>query len=316
MISIIMSTYNGSRFLEEQINSILLQEETAWKLYIFDDGSKDGTEELLRTFEKEHPSKIRFIKNERNYGAKGNFFQGLRWVMENEEEPSDYFSFADQDDVWDRDKLSKSLKKMKEIEGREGLPAAVFSDVRLTDSELHLLAPSYFKASGLKKDELHFSSLLMENKAIGGTLLINSSLARLQWKAENREGGYPKRAKMHDWWFALMAVSLGRVGFLSEATESYRQHGGNVVGGEGFFNYVRARLSSLGEIRGRLRENMLQGEAFLSYFAEELSEDNKAILRDFISLKNGGFFRKRWLIVKRGFYKSGFVRNLALFLFI
>lgn len=316
MISIIMGTYNGGVFLSEQIESILAQAATDWRLFIFDDGSSDDTEAIARAYEEKFPEKIKFFRNEANHGAKGNFFQGLMRVFKKEAPDSEYFAFSDQDDVWDRKRLSLGLEKMKEVEGDGSLPVAVFSDVKLVNKELEVLKESYFSTAKLDKKKLDFASLLMENKAIGGTMLLNSRMVRLEAEAEEKMGTYPKKAKMHDWWFALLGSGLGRVGFIEEATEAYRQHETNVVGGESFFSYVKNRIFSFTEIRKRLIQNVSQGEEFFSYFSPHLSASKKEVLEDFISLKESGFLRRRRLIVKHGFYKSGFVRNIGLFLFL
>lgn len=316
MISIIMGTYNGERFLREQLDSILSQEETNWKLYIFDDGSKDKTEFIAKEYEKRYPEKIFFFKNKENHGAKGNFFQGLNRVFRELNPESEYVAFSDQDDVWYENKLSLVLSKMKEMEREKKLPSAVFSDVRLTDWNLKEKADSYFEAAGLDETKVDFASLLMENKAIGGTMLINRALIEKELSSEKREKSYPKKAKMHDWWFMLMAAAFGKIGYVKEPTEAYRQHESNVVGGASFFAYLKERVLRFREIKGRLDENVSQGEEFLRFFEKDLSEESLRILKDFVRLKESGFFGKRTILIKHRFYKSGFIRNLALFIFI
>lgn len=316
MISIIMGTYNGEKYLREQVDSILAQDMKDWRLFIFDDGSKDGTEKIASEYEKEHRGKIFFFKNQENYGAKGNFFQGLSHVLNDAAPESEYFAFSDQDDVWDENKLSLAVAEMQRIKGEKVLPCAVFSDVRLTDESLTVTAPSYFDSAHLRKDKLDFASLLMENKAIGGTMMINHKMAKLHETAKKRAGGQPKRAKMHDWWFALIGAALGEVRFINRPTEKYRQHGENEVGGEGFYSYLKERLTGFSRLRYMLYENLSQGEEFLEFFKQELSFEKKEILDDFIKIKKSGFLKRRRLLQKRGFYKSGFLRNLALFIVI
>lgn len=314
MISIIMSTYNGEEFLAEQIDSILNQDYEDWKLFIFDDGSKDRTEEIVREYQKKREGKIFFLRNERNFGAKGNFFRGLKKVAKQLEPKSEYYAFSDQDDVWDRDKLSLSLSRLKEIE-EEGFPAAVFSDVRTTDKTLKILEDSYFKGAKINMRQLDFASVLMENKAIGGTMLMNKAMVQLEMEREDQIGDVPKQAKMHDWWFALLGIGLGRVAFLERATESYRQHERNVVGGKSFFSYVKNRIFHY-KLRKSIEENILQGEEFQEYFGEFLKSENKEILENFVKISKSGFLRRRYLLVKYGFWKSGWIRNVALFLFL
>lgn len=316
MISIIMGTYNGERFLSEQIASIVAQTRRDWKLFIFDDGSKDETCRIARDYERLYPEKIFFFQNKRNYGAKGNFFQGLGRVAKELEMDSDYFAFSDQDDVWYPNKLSLMLSKIEEVEGKDKRPAVVFSDVEITDKDLNVVGASYYAEAKVKVDRLDFASLLMENKAIGGTMMVNLSLVLKQMAAETVRGGFPEKAKMHDWWFMLLGASLGKIGYVKEVTEAYRQHENNVVGGTSFFSYVKMRLFSLSEIPKRLEENFEQAEDFLNFFGEELAKEEREVLKAFLSLREEGFFRKRKILMEHGFYKSGLIRNLALFVWI
>ena len=82
MIAIIMGTYNGEKYIKEQIASILTQDYTDWKLFIFDDGSKDNTEKVVNEYVKDYPDKISFRKNKINFGAAGNFFNGIKEVAD------------------------------------------------------------------------------------------------------------------------------------------------------------------------------------------------------------------------------------------
>ena len=212
MIAIIMGTYNGEKYIREQIDSILSQDYRGWKLFIFDDGSKDGTESIVKEYVKSYPDKIFFSKNRENYGAAGNFFNGIREVASLLVPGAEYFCFSDQDDVWVEDKLSRSLAKIMQIE--DGEPALVFSDVAITDKNLTITADSYFEAEKVDKTKISLNYLLMENKLIGGTVMVNRALVNLELKAEEA-GLIPyEKAKMHDWWFGLLAAAFGKIGYV------------------------------------------------------------------------------------------------------
>ena len=227
---------------------------------------------------------------------------------------AEYFCFSDQDDVWVEDKLSRSLVKIMQIE--DGGPALVFSDVAITDKNLTITADSYFEAEKVDKTKISLNYLLMENKLIGGTVMVNRALVNLELKAEEA-GLIPyKKAKMHDWWFGLLAAAFGNIGYVEGFTEYYRQHGNNVVGGESFNSYLKARISKIDEIRHRIDENISQGEEFLKYFGEMLAEPELSIVKEFVSLRTKGFLDKRVSIIKNRFLKSGLIRNIALFIFM
>ena len=314
MIAIIMGVYNGEKYIKEQIGSIIAGDCKDWKLFIFDDGSKDNTEKIVKEFIKNYPDKIYFEKNRENFGAAGNFFNGTKRVKEELAPEAEYFCFSDQDDVWVEDKLSRSLAKIKEIEG--GRPALVFSDVAITDKNLKVTADSYFKAEKVDNTKIALNYLLMENKFIGGTVMVNKALVDAELKAEEKGLLPHKKAKMHDWWLGLIAAGLGRVGEVKGFTEYYRQHGGNVVGGETFGSYFISRISKLKEIRQRIYQNIEQAEEFLSYFGDSLPPDKKRITKEFVKLKDRGFIGRRMSLIKNRFFKSGFIRNIALLIFI
>ena len=313
MIVIVMGTYNGEKYIREQIDSILAQDYAEWRLFVFDDGSKDGTEEIVAEYVRKYPDKIYFQKNKKNFGAAGNFFNGIKEAASLSPE-AEYFCFSDQDDVWVKDKLSRSLVKIKEIE--KGRPALVFSDVAITDKNLNVTAKSYFEAEKVDRTKLSLNFLLMENKLIGGTVMINKALLEAEFVAEKRGLVPYKKAKMHDWWFGLIAAGLGEIGYVDGFTEYYRQHGNNVVGGESFSSYVIARLSKIDEVRQRINQNIEQGEEFLRYFGDYLSEANLKTVREFVRLKNMFFWGRKISIIKNKFLKSGFIRNIALFIFV
>lgn len=314
MIAIIMGTYNGEKYIREQIDSILAEDYKDWKLFIFDDGSKDDTEAIVSSYVKKYPDKIHFQKNKVKFGAAGNFFNGIKEVATKFWKEAEYFCFSDQDDVWVKDKLDRSLAKMKDIEN--GKPALVFSDVAITDKNLTITANSYFEAEKVDREKTSINYLLMENKLIGGTVMINRALFELEMKAEEKGLVPYKKAKMHDWWFGLIAACFGKIGYVEGFTEYYRQHGDNVVGGESFGSYFVARLSKMYEIRHRIRENIEQADEFLKYFGEYLLETELRVVKEFVSLRNKGFLGRRISIVKNKFLKSGFIRNIALMIFV
>lgn len=314
MIAIIMGTYNGEKYIKEQIDSILSQDYKDWKLFIFDDGSKDNTESIVNEYMKNYPDKIYFQKNKVNFGAAGNFFNGIKEVTTKLEPEAEYFCFSDQDDVWVEDKLSRSLAKMKQIE--EGEPALVYSDVAITDKNLTITAASYFEAERVDATKVSLNYLLMENKLIGGTVMINKPLVELELRGEER-GLIPyKKAKMHDWWFGLLAAGFGKIGYIDGFTEYYRQHEHNVVGGSSFISYIKARISKMNENRLRIRENITQGEEFFKYFGEYLSDKKLSIAKEFVALKTKGWLGRRISIIKNKYLKSGIIRNIALLIFI
>lgn len=333
-IAIIMATYNGEKFLGEQIDSICRNTVQDWKLYLFDDGSTDGTILAAESYAARYPGKIQIHRNEKNLRSAGNFYCGARFVYERE--PADYYMFCDQDDRWDADKIEVTLKKMQELEqesasvsrrhtqpfgkepavgeraGASDIPLLVYTDSRMTDQEGHEICPSFQAASHLNSENCDFAHLLMENKMPGCTQMMNHALLTAAFS----HPGIPEHFIMHDWWLGLVAACFGRIGYLNRATMGYRQHGGNVVGGQSFVSYVKERISGIGRLREMLRADVRQGAEFYEWYGGQMREPERQTAEAFAELEKAGFFRKKALLCRYHFWKSGFVRNVALFLLL
>jgi glycosyltransferase involved in cell wall biosynthesis len=304
-ITVVMTTYNGEAYVEEQLTSILKGDFKDFSIHVYDDGSTDGTRAILERYAAAYPEQVQIFFNPQNKGVIRNFMEGAALS------DSPYLMFADQDDVWLFDKLKKSLAAIKKEEESVGsqVPVVVFTDATVVDENLSVLAASFHKSNHLNTKKLTLSRLLMENKVIGCTMIINRAM-------QKRLMPYPVGLRMHDWWIGLIGVALGRISYLPESTLLYRQHGKNVVGSKNFGNYVKKRVSALGEQRKALEKTEGQAAAFFAAFEPELSQKEKEVLKAFASLKTAGFFKKRYLLIRYGFWKTGVLRNIGVFLLI
>lgn len=318
MIAIIMATYNGENYLREQIDSLLGQTVKDWVLYVCDDGSSDGTLAILAEYATQIPGRLYIHCNEKNLRSGRNFLAGLCRV--HHQAQADYYLFCDQDDRWDPDKLEVSLAEMKKLEKKFGpaVPLLVYTDSRMTDAEGEVMNPSFQQASHYRQGDWDLAHLLMENRLPGCTECFNGPLAEKVVKDLEHSGEleFPEAMKMHDWWVALTAAAFGHIGYVDRSTMDYRQHGGNVVGGSGFAAYIKNRLSGISKQKEAIRADIRQGADFLARYEKELPEGQKAILEAFCNLEQVGFLRRRYLLCRYGFWKSGLVRNTALFLLI
>ena len=237
MIYIIMSTYNGADYVQQQLDSILAQTEQDWQLLIRDDGSSDGTMQILTAYAESRPDKIRIIDNGgQNVGVVRSFELLLEQCSE-----ADYVQLADQDDVWKPDKLSKCLGRMKEAEDKYGTycPLIVHCDLVVTDSSLNPIAPSFWQYANIHPEILDHNAhyLAICNSAQGCAAMINH--AAVAAVLPFREGVY-----MHDAWIGLkVLVSGGHIIALPEALMFYRQHDDNVIGAQAY----RFRIDNLKE---------------------------------------------------------------------
>ncbi|HOP11093.1 MAG TPA: glycosyltransferase family 2 protein [Oscillospiraceae bacterium] len=306
-LAILMATYNGEKFLAEQLDSLLRQDFQNWTLLVSDDGSKDGTITLLRDYAGRFPDKIRLIEKEKpSGGAKQNFFfltrqaEGYRYIM-----------YCDQDDIWKPEKIRLALEKMKALEnGSPDTPCLVHTDLEVVDENLGLIAPSFIQYSGLNPRRNALSQLLTQNVVTGCTMMINRALWK--WASVPTE---EDSILMHDWWFALIASAAGKIGFIPQPLILYRQHGGNAVGakdGRGLravlyhlknFNYKKHRQA--------LIDTMIQAGQLLKLPNLQLDEREKNMLRDYANGAQTGKLRRIYITFKYRIWKSGLIRKVA-----
>jgi glycosyltransferase involved in cell wall biosynthesis len=169
-----MSTYNGERYLNQQLDSILAQSVSEWQLFIRDDGSTDSTLDLLQKYANNHPKKIHIITDGENLGACKSF-ERLLQLHGN----ADYIAFADQDDVWLPDKIELSLRTIKQAEQQyPNLPIVVHTDLQVVDEHLNEISPSFWQYSNIRpsllNDNLHYLAIC--NSVTGCTALLNHNV--------------------------------------------------------------------------------------------------------------------------------------------
>ena len=230
-IAILLSTYNGSKYLIEQLDSILDQSYLNYVIVARDDGSCDDSLKILDKYSKKFTDKFHLLDQDNlNRGASGSFSYLIEYVLENQELlglASAYMMFCDQDDIWCADKIVTQVVAMLEAEegqtGKESLPLLIHSDLWVVSEEKALIAKSLVSYQGLEIDRNRFSNLVISNIVTGCTALINEALAR-------KAVPVSRQAIMHDWWLALVATAFGKLVFIERPLVYYRQHGTNTIG--------------------------------------------------------------------------------------
>lgn len=306
---IILATYNGEKYLKSQIDSIFENTYKDFKLFIVDDNSSDNTREILLTYKKVYPEKIYLKFNEINLGVKRNFMFSLLENLDKYE----YFMFCDQDDIWKVDKISLSIKKIKEIEDRKkNLPILIHTDLELIDSKGTLLNKSMYKKNNFKYIN-SLSKLLVENKVTGNTILINSKLAYIScYNIENRVSDI----FMHDYYLALIAKSFETLYFIDKPLVLYRQHGNNILG-------ASSKFKNKNEIKNNYKYLVTQANVVkevLEYYKVNYNlyktlnvvEDNINLIKMFIRMSKSNIFMRIYYLFKYKFYKSKFLYTLSL----
>lgn len=211
-IIILMSTYNGGDYLDEQLKSIYAQTYKKFRVYVRDDGSQDLTKEILNQYKQQYEN-FEWFSGE-NEGASKSFFLLMKIVPLEDA----IYVFADQDDVWLPHKLQHIYKVFETDDNMK--PVLYCGDTILADDKLQILKKENFG----KKIYPSFGNALIENICIGCTSAMNSCLlSKLVEKV-------PQYEVMHDWWFYLTAACYGTVIYDSEPLLYYRQHEGNAVG--------------------------------------------------------------------------------------
>ena len=215
-VVVIMSTYNGEKFMNEQIDSILAQEDVDIKLHIFDDCSKDKTQEIAKEYEKKDKRVVLHI-NEKNKNFTYNFLDGLFSFKDNQD--YDYYAFADQDDYWLPNKLISAIKKIEEV----GSCTLYSSNLKLVDGELKSLGSNMMD---MKYKNKHYD-IVCKNIVTGCTAVFDNAFKNLVTEK------YPENIYLHDYWLALIANYTKDAHFVYDICPDYilyRQHGSNLIG--------------------------------------------------------------------------------------
>lgn len=225
-VSILLATYNGEKFLREQIDSLLQQTFQDFKIYISDDNSSDKTVEIINDYVVNYPNKIFFLaKTQRSGSAKGNFLYLLEQVE------SDVYLFCDQDDVWTEQHIEVLVNKYNQLSLEDKqLPVLIHSDLRVVDEDLNVLSESFFSYAQLNKSFQRKHSYLIENNVTGCVTLINHELKLYVFRNKKYLKEHISDIPMHDHFFAYIAHRFGQIIFVDEKLELYRQHKKNVVG--------------------------------------------------------------------------------------
>ena len=299
-VDILLGTYNGAIFLSEQIDSIINQSFTDWKLIIRDDGSTDGTTEILLDYQSKYPKKITVLEHgHENIGVILNFSKLL------EASNAPYIMFCDQDDIWLAEKVELTLKEMLTIEkSNPNIPLLVHTDLKVVNTSLDILSNSYWSYQGINPDYDTFNRLLIQNVITGCTVMINRKLATLALPI-------PNEVIMHDWWLGLVASSFGQIHHLNTPTILYRQHDNNDTGATSFnLNTILTQLQNLSKVN--LHKYILQAKPLLSRYETILNSEQKEILEAFIDIEKQSWIKGKLTLVKYKILKQDMIRNLGL----
>ncbi|MBN1974564.1 MAG: glycosyltransferase family 2 protein [Sedimentisphaerales bacterium] len=291
-VNILLSTYNGMQFLDQQIQSLLSQSYPHIAITIRDDGSNDGTYDKLLEYAKRYPN-FEVFRGER-MGVVRSYFN----LLQEADPHCDFYAFCDQDDVWLADKVRDAVVAMESYDFDKAL--LYCSRLEYVDTQLRHLGYSKIYR------QLGFTNALVENVVTGCTIMLNREARKLICEYN------PVCATMHDAWCYLVVSAFGEVIFDKRPNIKYRQHRGNVVGAPTSpWQLCRKLLARyLDPDKSGIRGSD-QAKDFYRYYSKRLSSSTLKILEDFVNAKSG--IRSRIKYAKRmAVWKQSRVETAAL----
>jgi len=215
LVSVVMATFNGEKYLREQLDSILDQDYRHLEVIVVDDASTDSTVSILEEY-SQRDKRLSYTCVEKNAGASASFELALGLAKGN------FIAFSDQDDIFDGQKISVMVAALKANPSRD----MVASDLSLIDAEGNIIADSMWQHQQLRvKEGKPFKQLLYMNFVTGCAMMIRRRLLKIALP-------FPADCMVHDWWLAVVSCS-GRGGGLALVKQPltlYRQHGANSIG--------------------------------------------------------------------------------------
>lgn len=302
-IEILLATYNGEKYIKEQLDSILKQDYDNWIVRACDDASSDKTYDILMEYKNAYPTKFIVERNEKGTGsAKLNFFNLIK------NSTCEYVMCCDQDDVWLPNKISLTIEKMKETE-TDHTPVLVHTDLKVVDQDLNVLSDSFFEYSQLNKS-LEYKDTLIQNSVTGCSLMMNRALVSLVQKESDFQD-----ILMHDWLITVLAAGTGKIAFVDCPTILYRQHSVNSVGAKQYG--ISLFLSKLKEsdIRKSLVDTTLQAGQIAKTYQEELGEELYQLTYEYSKLFTQGKIHRVRFYIKNKVMKKGLPRKIAQVIF-
>lgn len=301
-IAILMATYNGEKYISEQIESLLEQTYDEWELFVHDDGSTDDTIAYIDSYIRKYPGKIHLLDGKSTGGAKYNFFYLFSQVQ------APYYMTCDQDDVWMKNKVELTYKKIQEIEksnqSEQQKPYLVYTELRVVDEGLETISETMSEYQALDCHRRDIKQFLLQNSVTGCTMMVNRTLRDKMLAIKNIDNTI-----MHDWWAALVAAQFGETAFIDEPTILYRQHGDNSLGALEInrLSYIIRRVWQRKQMQESLRLGRMQAQEFATVY--NLPKDSVAVR--YAQLEGKSKRERQKFYKDNNMYKTGFMRRMG-----
>lgn len=219
-IAILLAAYNAEKYLGEQLDSLLNQTNQEWTLYIRNDGSTDGTQQIIDEYIDRNAGKIVQVdRGSANIGWKLGFMSLFEKVE------SAYYCFCDADDYWIPEKTELSINKIREYEQKHAnIPVLVFGDNSVCDENLNVIAPSWWRAQRMNpKLFIRYNTLPICNVVGGATMMFNAKIKPTCFPI-------PNPPLSHDTWIPMQVAKYGKILIIDKPLKLYRQHSNNESG--------------------------------------------------------------------------------------
>ncbi len=276
-VAVLLSSYNGEKYIEEQVESILNQSYKNITLFIRDDCSKDGTAEVIKKYAENE--NVVFLTAEKNLGYPGGFYEMLRLI-----EGYDYYSFSDQDDVWKPDKIERAVEFLKDSDAQK--PCLFFADYDVVDEELNFIRRSV----GPRKNP-DFNYSLFSSIGLGFTYVINNTLRELLLAKKS------VKTVTKDVWIGMLACAFGTAYYDSTVSALHRRNDGAYSSQDRtFFQSQKERFKKYFKTDGFTNIKNVMDE-FCEMFYEQLSPKDKKILKLFVNRSKNPL-----IVLKKVFY--------------
>lgn len=280
-----MATFNGAKYVEDQLKSVLKQDYPISSIKVFDDASTDDTVNKLEKVSKKNLIEIH--KNFENIGLVRNFKNGIKSALN-----GGYIALCDQDDIWLPNKIRISIKKMIETECDQSVPTLVYSDLSVINEANQITAKSFWDVTGRGNYKHCLETVIYGNVVNGCTTLMNQALAD---HAKDIPDGVSGN---HDAWLALIAFTFGNVGVIKEPTVLYRQHQRNLTFNTShkkpsFFRRSKMHISYVFAPSEYLNSQFLLIDAFFNTYKSQMNTEQLRLFEDFLSLKDKSYFQKK-----------------------
>lgn len=289
-VAILLCTYNGQRYLRDQLDSVAAQTYPHWVMWASDDGSQDDTLSILAEYRAKWSRERLSVVHGPSKGFVANFLS----LTCHADVQADYYAFCDQDDVWETDKLQRAVAWLNTVSAET--PALYGARTRLADADNNSLG-----VSALFRHPPCFTHALTQNIASGNTMAFNHAACTLL-----RNSGSHVKVVAHDWWLYLLVSGVGgKVMYDAAPTLRYRQHSGNLVGMKTYWLTRLLRLRTLKEVwQGTFRAGNDRQLQALQQQRVTLTPENQVILDRFMVARN------RWLFPRLlGFWQVGIYRE-------